>query len=163
MRLLWEWEQVTHEAVTATTEKLIEVVSKGPNVVLSDTESVSSGLISTFGLLSAAAGDRSPESGIEAAAQAFSALVPILEDGAAQASEGFRSIAEHNLTDLLAVAKSSDSRKDQSPLNRAKYGRLNRMLHVSRRPLPRVPLLLGNVYQIRDKRLRWPRCNTSHR
>src|SRR5690606_38207202 len=28
IRLLWEWEQLIHEAVTATTENLIEVVRK---------------------------------------------------------------------------------------------------------------------------------------
>ena len=151
LRLLWEWEQVMHEAVTATTENLVEVASKGHNVDLSDTRSVSSGLTSTLGLLASAAGDRHPESGIEAAAQAFSALVPILEDGAEHAAERFRSIGEQDLVDLLSTATDPRLRGTRSPAQRARDARLNRMVHVSRRPLPGAPLLPGNVYEIRGK------------
>ena len=151
VRLLWEWEQVAHEAVTGTTENLIEVVSKGRKTELSSTESVSSGLTSTLGLLSSAARVRKPTTGIEAAAQAFSALVPILEDGAEQASERFRSIDEQNLAGLLSAANDPELSNRRSPEERAEDARLNRMVHVSRRPLPGAPLLPGNVYEIRGK------------
>ena len=49
VHLLWEWEQLTHEAVTATSESLIEVVRKGAGIELSESESVSSGLTATLG------------------------------------------------------------------------------------------------------------------
>lgn len=149
VRMLWEWEQVTHEAVTATTEDLVEVVGKGQKINLADTDSVSSGLVSTLGLLASTAADRPPQTGIEAATQAFSALVPILEDRTEHASERFRSIKEQHLGDFLSAANDSDLWSKQSDEQRTRAARLNRMVHVSRRPLPGHPLLPGNVYEIR--------------
>ena len=149
LRLLWEWEQITHEAATATTEDLLEVAGKGPRMNLSDTRSVSSGLISTLALLSSAAADRPPETDIEAVRHAFSALVPILEDRAEHASERIGSIREGDVPDLLVAAKNSHLRGTRTPLQRVREARLNRMVHVSRRL--GHPLLPGNVYQICDE------------
>ena len=146
LRLLWEWEQVTHEAATATTEDLVEVAGKGPRMDLADTGSVSSELTYTLALLSSAAADRPPDNDIEAARHAFSALAPILEDRAEHASERIGSIKEGDLPDLLVAAKNSHLRDTRSPPQRALDARLNRMVHVSRRP--GHPLLPGNVYQI---------------
>ena len=101
VRLLWEWEQITHEAVTATSENLIEVVRKGNGVDLSRSASVSSGLTATFGLLAAAARDRTARTGVEAAGHAISALLPILQDGAEHASQRSASMAESELSELL--------------------------------------------------------------
>ena len=149
MRLLWEWEQLTHEAATATSEDLVEVTGKGPRVNLSDTGSVSRGLVSTLGLLSSAAANRPPDTGLEAVAHAFSALVPILEDRAEHAAERFGSISDGDLAELLVAAKDRQLRGRRTPEQRARDARLNRMVHVSRRRLSEHPLLPGNVYRIR--------------
>ncbi|MDE0126605.1 MAG: hypothetical protein OXN97_18725 [Bryobacterales bacterium] len=149
MHLLWEWEQLTHEAVTATSENLIEVVRKGTTIKLSELESVSCGLTATLGLLAAAARDRTACTGIEAASQAFSALLPMLQDGAEYAYRQFDTMEEHDLSTLLAVAKDTQVLKDRGPMRRCRYGRLNRMVHVSRLDSG-VPLLPGNVYKLTD-------------
>lgn len=146
IRLLWEWEQVSHEAVTATTQNLVEVVRRGPPVDLADGQSVSSRLTDALGLLAAAAAERESETHTQVARHAFAALVPILEDRTEQASEQFGSIGEEDLPDLLSAVKKP---RDGSDEGRARYGRLNRMVHVSRRQP--AGLLPGNVYAIDDR------------
>lgn len=147
VHLLWDWEQVTHEAVTATSESLIEVVRKGARRQLSKPETVSSGLTATLGLLAAAARDRTPQTGVEAAGHAFSALLPILQDGAEHASQRFASMKEPDLSGLLTAASAKHVLRDRSHDQRARYGRLNQMMHVSR-PQSEAPLLPGNVYEL---------------
>lgn len=151
VRLLWEWEQITHEAATSTTEDLVEVAGKGPRIKLSDAKSVSSGLTSTLALLSRAAQDRPPDTEVEAVRQAFSALVPILEDRAEHASEQFGSAGEGGIPELLAAAKDKQLPGKRTPPQRTREARLNRMVHVSRRPSFGHPPLPGNVYKIRGE------------
>ena len=150
VHVLWEWEQLTHEAVTTTSENLVDVVRNVPKIDLSDAASVSSALSTSLGLLAAAARDRKAQTGIEAAGHAFSALVPILEDAADHPAEQFDSIKETNLSELLAVATDKNALKDRSAARRARYGRLNRMVHISRAD-PGGTLLPGNVYELNDE------------
>ena len=147
LHLLWEWEELMHEAVTTTSESLVDVVRNSPGIDLSDAASVSSALSTSLGLLAAAARDRKAQTGIEAAGHAYSALVPILEDAADHPAERPDSIDEPRLSDLLTVATDKNALNDRSPARRARYGRLNRMIHISR-PDPGTPLLPGNVYEI---------------
>ena len=150
VHLLWEWEELTHQAATTTSENLIDVVRNGPKIDLSSPANVSSGLCASLGLLAAAARDRKARTGIEAAGHAFSALVPILEDAADHPVGHPDSINEPELADLLAIATNSNALNDRSPDRRARYGRLNRMVHIAR-PHPKAPLLPGNVYEIDDE------------
>lgn len=150
IHLLWEWEEVTHHATTTTSESLIEVVRNTPKIELSNAADVSSALSASLGLLAAAARDRRAQTGVEAVTHAFSALLPILEDAADHPAGSPTSISELELADLLAVATGTNVLKDRSADGRARYGRLNRMVHVSR-VQAEAPLLPGNVYEINDQ------------
>ena len=59
-------------------------------------------------------------------------------------------MGEPDLSELLAAATKQGTLKDRSTDGRARYGRLNRMVHVSR-PESGAPLLPGNVYEITDE------------
>ena len=150
VHLLWEWEEVTHQAATTTSESLIEVVRNSPKIDLSSAASVSSGLSASLGLLAAAARDREARTGIEAATHAFSALVPILEDAADYPAGRPNSIGEPELAELLAVATDKNALRNRGAEERARYGRLNRMVHIARAQ-PEAPLLPGNVYEVNDE------------
>ena len=150
IHLLWEWEEVTHHATTATSESLIEVVRNTPKVELSNATDVSSALSASLGLLAAAARDRRAQTGVEAASHALSALIPILEDAADHPAANPMSISEPELAELLSATTDQNVLKDKSNEGRARYGRLNRMVHISR-VQPGAPLLPGNVYEVDDK------------
>ena len=150
VRLRWEWEQLTHEAVTASSENLIEVVREEARIDVAELGSVSSGLTATLGLLAAAARDRTAQTGVEASDHAFSALLPILQDRAEYASQRVRSMEEHDLNELLDVATDRNVLTDRTAGSRARYGRLNRMVHISIRESEAL-LLPGNVYELTDE------------
>lgn len=150
VRLLWEWEQLIHEAATKTSENLIGVVLSGQKPDERDLADMSSGLTRALGVLAAAARERRPDTGIEAASHSFLALLPVLQDGSEQASDSFRAIPEDKLADLLRVATDVGTAKDRSADRRTRFGRLNRMIHVARRYENDQPLLPGNVYVLDD-------------
>ena len=148
MHLLWQWEQLTHDAVSASSENLIEVVRKESGVDLTNIASVATGLVNCFGLLASAARERRAANGREAATHAFLGMLPILEDGAEQSSDRLDQIEENALGALLIAVSDPKILRDRSLEARARFGRLNRMVHVSRWREEVTPLLPGNVYKL---------------
>lgn len=148
MHLLWEWEQLTHDAVTSSSDHLVEVVRKEPRINLRDKDSGAQGLVNAFGLLASATREREATHGKEAASHAVLGLLPLLEDGVEQSSERVLHIEEANLSRLLKIAKDPKTLRDRSAEKRERFGRLNRMVHVSRWQGDDTPLLPGNVYDV---------------
>lgn len=151
LHLLWEWEQLTHDAVTYSSDHLVEVVRQEPRIDLEDKARVEQGLVNAFGLLASAARERMAERGKEAASDAVLGLLPLLEDGVEHSSDRVLRIKEDNLERLLKVARDPNTLRDRSAEKRERFGRLNRMIHVSRWRDIETPLLPGNVYEIDDE------------
>ncbi len=151
LHLLWEWEQLTHDAVTSSSDHLIEVVRKEPRIELTEKDSVANGFVNAFGLLASAAREREAELGKEAASAAVLGLLPLLEDGVEQSSERVLHVEENDLARLLEIAKNPSTLRDRSTEKRERFGRLNRMVHVSRWRDDETPLLPGNVYEVDDE------------
>ena len=148
LRLLLQWEQLTHDAANETSRRLVEVISRNRKADLASLENVSKGLTQTLGVLSAGAQERPATSGLEAASHAFQALLPILQDGAEQASWGLEAMAKEKLTELLQIATDPNKSGGNAQERKAAFGRLNRMMHVSRQRDGNRVILPGNVYAL---------------
>lgn len=148
LRLLLQWEQLAHDAANETSRRLVEVISKNHKIDLASLENVSKGLTQTLGVLSAGAQERPAKSGLEAASHAFQALLPILQDGAEQASWGLEEMAKEELTDLLEIATDPNKVGGRAQERKAALGRLNRMIHLSRQRDGNRVVLPGNVYEL---------------
>jgi hypothetical protein len=82
LSLIWEWEQLSHDAVTQTSESLIEVVRRDSNIQLSNSAETAAGMLSVFSALAYAARERLALDGRQVAVDIFAALSVILQDHA---------------------------------------------------------------------------------
>lgn len=82
LSLIWEWEQLSHNAATQTSESLIDVVRRDSNIQLSDPAETAVGVLNVFSALAYAAQERPAHDGRQVAVDIFAALSVILQDHA---------------------------------------------------------------------------------
>lgn len=80
IKFLWQWEQLTHDAVSQTSASVVEVVRRDESLNPAYALDVSAGAIRVFSALALAARERPAKDGKQVAADAIAALTPILQD-----------------------------------------------------------------------------------